>query len=249
MEDDLQKRGFIIMPFLKDLDWLRHEIISASFDQGVAAKRGDDVFSPGTVLEQILRDIDSADVILVVCTGMNANVFFELGYAWREHTPILIADKAESLPFNIKHLRTVLYDGDTAETSRSTLRWRLSQAIEASLKEARIPRGKRLSAPPVQKEAARLTARLRERGRNSHELLLANEGTVTLSKVNLVVPKEASSFSVHTDELPIDEMRPGDKVPLLASITMGGGKRIFDVTMQGYAPGGELLEFKSKIGL
>ncbi|MDX3662887.1 hypothetical protein PV646_36785 [Streptomyces sp. ID05-26A] len=249
MSEDLEKFGFIIMPFREELDWLRHAIVAASVSEGVKAKRGDDVFTSGAVLEQILADIDAADVVFVVCTGMNANVYFELGYAWRDHTPILIADNAENLPFNIRHLRTVIYGGKTSENSSDTLQWRLRQAIKSSLAEGRIPRGKRLQSPPSRKEVARLTAALHKRNRGSYDFVLANDGTVTLTGVDVAVPEEASSFSVYSEELPIDEMRPGDRITLHAFAVMGGGKSIFDVTLRGHSPDGNLLEFKSKISI
>lgn len=71
------------MPFDKQLEWLYEDVIHASVDEKLDTHRADNIAKPGVILDQIFQGIDEADVVFAVCTGRNANVFLELGYAWR----------------------------------------------------------------------------------------------------------------------------------------------------------------------
>jgi hypothetical protein len=116
------KRGFLLMPFLADFDWLRKTIVSAGKAAGVTVKRADDIFTPGVVIEQIKDAILNADVVVAVCTGKNANVFYELGIAEHLHRPVLIAETETDLPFDVKHFRALLYGGKSRAEFRRDLR-------------------------------------------------------------------------------------------------------------------------------
>lgn len=112
-----------------------------------------------------------------------------------------------------------------------------------------LPQGRRLTQPPRRKEEARLGAHLENYGRHSYRLIVANSGTADILGVNVEVPEEAQSFSILTNELPIDVLRPGERVGLLASVHMGGGKSIFDLLLTGTTPDGEAVSFPSKISI
>ena len=241
-----EKRGFLIMPFDPALNWLHAEVIHASVAQGVHTRRADDSFQPGPVVQQILDDIDAADVIFAVCTGKNANVFFELGHAWRHHTPILIAEDTHDLPFDILGNRTALYGRKSPGADRDTLRFRLEKAIASVLTEKTLPRGRRLAVPPQPKRVARLTARLE---RSDNKVSITNAGAIDIRSILVQSPEEAAGFHLHQEDLPIDVLRPGDTVRIPAFVTMGGGPGIFDLTLTGETDDGETVEFKSKISL
>ena len=121
------------MPFCDDLDWLRDEIVKAGSDTNVTVQRADDISLPGVVLDQVLEAIRQADVVIAVCTGRNANVFFELGYAWHTHNSVLVASSDEDLPFDVSHLRTEFYGKPGSGQDRATIRQRLTRAIQASV--------------------------------------------------------------------------------------------------------------------
>jgi len=112
-----------------------------------------------------------------------------------------------------------------------------------------FPRGQRLSSAPERKIEARLTAHLETYGRSSYRLVVANLGTIELTQVNVELPSEASRFTLFTDELPIDVLRPGERVALMASTHMGGGRSIFDVFVTGITPEGNTVRFPSKISI
>jgi hypothetical protein len=240
------KRDFLIMPFRDDLDWLHDEIVTAGVVEKVLIERADSIFSPGMILEQIFTAIDRADIAIAVCTDKNANVFFELGYAWHRHRPILVAETTADLPFDVSNYRTELYGGDSAGQHPATFRGRLRKAINGALTDEHLPRGMRLSGPPRQKAVPRLTGRLQEVGRG-HRLVITNAGTVEIRNITVEVPEEATSFHLHGDDLPIDTLRPGEQVSLLVSQGMGGGPRIFDLQMKGKTADGQSVEFPMKI--
>lgn len=66
--------------------------------------------------------------------------------------------------------------------------------------------------------------------------------------VTFEVPPEASSFHLMTDALPIDVLRPGERVTLSAITFMGGGKSIFDIYVTGTV-NGEQVRFPSKLSI
>lgn len=248
MSEQPPKRGFLIMPFKSEFEWIKDDVIAAGLDVGVEIDRADDIFSPGVILDQIFAAIDGAHVVVAVCTGRNANVFFELGFAWRHHDPILIAESTDDLPFDIQHFRAVMYGGPAADQHPRTLRARVRRALRAVLDEARLPRGQRLLTPPAPKQAARLSAQLTGVG-SSQRLILSNSGTMELHNVNVDVPDEATSFGLLADGLPIDTLRPGEQVKFPVSVTMGGGPRIFDIQLGGETADGDHLTFPTKISL
>lgn len=249
MNSKEMKRGFLIMPFRDDLDWLRDEIVWAGTDEGVTIERADDIFTRGAILKQIFKAIDAADVVISVCTGKSANVFFELGYAWRHHNPILIAESSEDMPFDIQAFRTEFYGGPGTGQHRNTLKSRLRKSIAAALAEERLPQGRILAAPPSPKRVARLTARLQDLGR-SHRLVISNSGTVEIHNVTVEVPQEAVNFRLFSNDLPLTVLRPGEQVGLQVVIVMAGeGRSIFDISLRGETAEGEPLEFPAKISI
>lgn len=248
-EPNTPKRGFLIMPFKPDLEWIRDEVVAAGLDEGVEIDRADDIFERGVILDQILSAIDRADVVVAVCTDRNPNVFFEMGYAWRHHKPILIAEDTHDLPFDIQHFRTELYGRTNADQHRRTLRSRVRKAIRATLAEdGQLPAGRRLSTPPARKQSARLQADVIGSGSNI-QLVISNSGTVDLHDVDFEIPSDVTVFHVLNHEMPIDVLRPGEQVKLGASHVMGPSRRIFDIKITGKTVDGEALEFPSKISL
>jgi hypothetical protein len=109
-------------------------IRDAARHTGVELRRADSIFKSGVVVDQIRQAIAQADLVIAVCTGKNANVFYELGLAEAAgHQPILIAPDASHLPFDKAHWRCHMYGG-RRYTVRN-LAPRLVRAIEETLGE------------------------------------------------------------------------------------------------------------------
>jgi len=121
--DGAKPRVFVVMQFGPPYDDLYEEVIeriSTSLD--LVAFRGDDVFNPsgsGIILQDIIRSIEESDIIIAEITPVNANVFYELGYAHALNKPtILLANrKIEKLPFDVSAYRVIFYD-DTIRGKR-----------------------------------------------------------------------------------------------------------------------------------
>jgi hypothetical protein len=229
-ENNPDVRGFILMPFDDDLDWLHQTIRRAGDAVGCRMERADDIFTSGVIIEQVRDKIEQADAVVAVCTGQNPNVFFEMGLAWRQRFPILLAESADDLPFDVRHLRTLLYAGTSAGQDRDTLEERLAKAISATAAERPTPVGRRLVTAPERRQSARVAARITGAS-NGRRLQITNTGTQPLHGLDFELPPEASSFQVMAgDELPVEILRPGESVTLLVASFLGGGKRNFDVS-------------------
>ena len=111
---------------------VQRAVRDACKDAGVELRRGDSIFRSGVIVEQVREAIADADLIIAVCTGKNANVFYELGLSEAMgHRPILVAPDARHLPFDKAHCRCHMYGGKRLTTKN--LRARLVKAIEETL--------------------------------------------------------------------------------------------------------------------
>ena len=88
---------YIIQPAMEECD--------------IGAYRSDHLHEPGKISEQMFRAILQDDLAIAVLTGYNPNVFYELAVAQCACRPVIILlEKGQSLPFDIKDLRCVHYD-------------------------------------------------------------------------------------------------------------------------------------------
>ena len=139
-----EPRIFVVMQFGGPYDSLYTEVIQPVADRlGFTAFRADDVFRPGVILQDIIRGIIESDVIVADITPLNANVFYELGYAHALQKPtIFLANRQiEKLPFDISGYRVIFYD-DTIGGKRG-----IEGLLERYLEDIRRGTGS-LTAPP-----------------------------------------------------------------------------------------------------
>jgi hypothetical protein len=103
---------FVMMPFGPWYDRYYQEIyVPAIRDAGFEPIRADELFSTGSVVEQIWEQIEKSKVLLAELTDKNANVFYELGLAHAAHKPVVFAaGRVEDGPFDLRHLRVIVYD-------------------------------------------------------------------------------------------------------------------------------------------
>lgn len=103
---------FVMMPFGEWFDKYYQEIyIPAIREAGFEPVRADELFATGTVVEQIWEQIKKAKILLADLTDRNANVFYELGLAHAARKPVVFTTpKVEDVPFDLRHLRVILYD-------------------------------------------------------------------------------------------------------------------------------------------
>jgi len=103
---------FVMMPFGQWFDRYYQEIyVPGIKDAGFEPVRADELFSTGSVVEQIWEQIAKSKVLLADLTGKNANVFYELGLAHAAIKPVVFAAaQVEDVPFDLRHLRVIIYD-------------------------------------------------------------------------------------------------------------------------------------------
>lgn len=103
---------FVMMPFGEWYDMYYKEVfIAAIQDAGMEPVRADELFSTGSVIEQIWEQIEKAKILLADLSGKNANVFYELGLSHAARKPVVFtAGSLDDVPFDLRHLRVVIYD-------------------------------------------------------------------------------------------------------------------------------------------
>ncbi len=107
---------FVVMPFGEPFDSYYRQIISpAIVSNKLVVVRGDDINHPGPIMEQIWNEISVSRLCVAELTGHNPNVMYELGLAHALGKPVVqIAQNATDLPFDLRHLRSVVYNTNKA---------------------------------------------------------------------------------------------------------------------------------------
>lgn len=104
---------FVVQPFAAPLGGYYELIYKPAIEQaGLVAVRADaEIFGTGKIIDQIWRGIQDAVILIAELTSKNANVFYELGLAHASEKPvILISANEEDVPFDLRHIRVILYD-------------------------------------------------------------------------------------------------------------------------------------------
>jgi len=108
---------FVVIPFDKKFDDVYQlGIKKACDDAGAYAERVDEQLFNEDILQRIYNQIAKADIIIADMTGRNENVFYETGYAHAlgKHV-ILLTQKTDDIPFDLKHYPHILYGGKIVE--------------------------------------------------------------------------------------------------------------------------------------
>jgi hypothetical protein len=103
---------FVVMQFSPPYEELYKDVIHPLTKKaGLEAYRADEVFGPGLIMNDIIRAIEEAKIVIAEVTAPNENVFYELGYAHALKKPtILLADRTKKLPFDISGYRCLFYE-------------------------------------------------------------------------------------------------------------------------------------------
>ena len=110
--DGSRPKAFVVMQFEETYDNLYREVIRPVCEKsGFQVERADDVFRPGTILQDIISGLRDSDVVIAEVSPSNPNVFYELGYAHALDKPtVLLARRGGDLPFDISGYRVIFYD-------------------------------------------------------------------------------------------------------------------------------------------
>ena len=116
---DEASRVFTIMKFSSPFNEVYQDVIKPiceSHEFNLEVKRADETYGPGLIIYDVIRDIELSKIIIADITPVdNANVFFELGYAFAVKKPIILLSEKEilksgRLPFDISPFRILFYE-------------------------------------------------------------------------------------------------------------------------------------------
>jgi len=127
---------FVMMPFGEWYDRYYSEIyVPAIKEAGFEPVRADELFTTGSVVEQIWEQIEKAKLLLADLSGKNPNVFYELGLAHAARKPVVFtAGQLEDVPFDLRHLRVIIYEVREPEWA-SRLRKSVADYLRNAAKE------------------------------------------------------------------------------------------------------------------
>ena len=141
--------GFILMPFRPREVWDPvHEAIRTGIEAaGLDPSRAGDIYQPGAVMEEILRGIGSARIVVADMSRKNANVFYEVGIAHSfRDSVILLTQDTDDIPFDLRHLQHIWYE--PTEEGLCLLTGRLASVIRS------LPAEPAAEPTPVQRSVA-----------------------------------------------------------------------------------------------
>lgn len=103
---------FVLMPFGDPVGGYYEAIYKPAIEAaGLSPGRADDLLASTAIIGDIWRGISEAAVVLADLSGMNPNVFYELGLAHAAQKPaVLTTSNLEDVPFDLRHLRVLTYD-------------------------------------------------------------------------------------------------------------------------------------------
>jgi hypothetical protein len=122
----------VMMPFDTRFDGVYGTIQTVAKGMKMKCLRADDIWKYDAIIQDIVSLISRSRIIVCDCTGRNPNVFYEAGIA---HTlgrdVILITQSETDIPFDLRHLRYVVYlnNGEGREQLAERLRRRIKTLL------------------------------------------------------------------------------------------------------------------------
>lgn len=102
--------AFVVMQFSGFEELYTDVIEPLTKEFGLRPYRADQVYGPGSVIHDIIKGIETAQIVIAEITPINENVFYEVGYAHGVKKPtILLADTDKKLPFDLSGYRCLFY--------------------------------------------------------------------------------------------------------------------------------------------
>lgn len=116
-----KRSAFVIMPFDEEFEAVYTDFIKTVLEgAGLNVDRADDIESQQNILKDIVEQIDKSDLVVADLTGVNPNVFYELGLAHAFRKPvILLTQSIEEIPFDLKSYRLLEYSTHFARIDKA----------------------------------------------------------------------------------------------------------------------------------
>ena len=108
----MDPKAFVVMQFTSPYNEVYSEVIkTVCAEEHINVTRIDEESGPGIIIQDINRAIREAKVVIADVSPVNANVFYEVGFAHALNKPtILLAEKGTKLPFDVSPFRTLFYE-------------------------------------------------------------------------------------------------------------------------------------------
>lgn len=110
--ESTKPKAFVVMQFGGQYDEVYQDVVKeVCKTYEVNTLRADEVSGPGLIVGDIVREIHGAQLIIADITPVNANVYFEVGYALALGKPtLLLAQRGTPLPFDVAGFRVLFYE-------------------------------------------------------------------------------------------------------------------------------------------
>ncbi len=100
----------VMMPFRSEFDDVFAVLKAVAKAVGMTCQRADDLWRHDIAIQDVVSLISRSRIVVCDCTGGNPNVFYEAGIAHAiGRDVILLAQNADDVPFNLRHLRFASY--------------------------------------------------------------------------------------------------------------------------------------------
>jgi hypothetical protein len=100
----------VMMPFEKEFDHVYGALAEAVSDAGLQCRRADDIWENDHIMDDVIRLIWSARVVISDLSAKNPNVFYETGIAHSLGRDVIqITQSIDDVPFDLRSLRSVTY--------------------------------------------------------------------------------------------------------------------------------------------
>lgn len=105
-----KSKVFMIMPF-EDSFFEVYKMIKMNFIDNFEFSHAGEQENQLNILQDIIKPIYEADIIIADITNLNANVIYELGIAhtFNKKTIVITQDNLNNLPFDLRQYRTKYY--------------------------------------------------------------------------------------------------------------------------------------------
>ncbi len=120
----------VLMPFADEFRRVYEKGIKPACDAANAyCERLDEQIFQETIISRIYNQIAKADIIVADMSGLNPNVFYEVGYAHAlAREVILLTNNADDIPYDLKHYPHIVYQGEV-ELLREELQKRIEWLV------------------------------------------------------------------------------------------------------------------------
>jgi hypothetical protein len=130
---------FVIMPFG---DPLLQEVYQAYIKPtieslGIKCVRGDDIFSTGSIMEDIWSSLCRCAFVVGEFTGRNPNVLYEAGITHTLGKPLIgLTQVVDDIPFDFRHIRVINYSN--SPSGYRELEKRLSGTVQSLMQSDQV---------------------------------------------------------------------------------------------------------------